>query len=282
MPNRILVTGATGNIGGEIARQLKDKGADFVAGSSAGAIDGMASVSIDFADKASLVDAMQGVSTVFMVLPNHPDMVRWGENLIDAARESEVSHIVRSSGSLADKESSLKIEELLGTTDEYLKNSGVDYTITAPSFFMQNFINFFGDNYKSGAIYQPAGDGSIGWVDVRDIAAVNVEVLLNPKNYSGQSLTITGAESLSYAEAVQRMNQTLGREAQYVAVPDEAAIEAMKGLEYPEFIIDVMISLNQSIRLGHAEETTSTVKSVLGRPPIGFTQFIADNKNAWL
>ena len=67
-----------------------------------------------------------------MVLPNHPDMIRWGENLIDAAKESGVSHIVRSSGSLADKGSSLKIEELLGTTDEYLKNSGVDYTITAP------------------------------------------------------------------------------------------------------------------------------------------------------
>jgi len=127
-------------------------------------------------------------------------------------RRSAVSHIVRSSGSLADKESSLEIEELLGTTDEYLKNGGVDYTITAPSIFMQNFINIFGDDYKNGAIYQPAGNGRIGWVDVRDIAAVNVEVLLNPKNYSGQSLTITGAESLSYAEAVQRMNQTPGEE----------------------------------------------------------------------
>jgi len=273
MSDRILITGATGNIGREIARQLKDRGADFVAGSRA---------SIDFADKASLVDAMQGASTVFMVLPNHPDMVRWGENLVDAAKESGVSHIVRSSGSLADKESSLEIEKLLGTTDEYLKDSGVDYTITAPSFFMQNFINFFGDDYKSGAIYQPAGDGKIGWVDVRDIAAVNVEVLLNPKDYSGQTLTITGAESLSYAEVVQRMNQSLGKDAQYVAVSDEAAIEAMKGLEYPEFIIDLMISLNRSIRLGHAEETTSTVSSVLGRAPIGFTQFIADNKNAWL
>jgi len=282
MSDKILITGATGNIGGEIVRQLKDRGANFVAGSSTGPIDGMASVSIDFADKASLVKAMQGVSTVFLVLPNHPDMVEWGENLIDAAKESGVSHIVRSSGSLADKGSSLKIEELLGTTDEYLKNSGVDYTITAPSFFMQNFINFFGDDYKNGTLYQPAGDGKIGWVDVRDIAAVNVEVLLNPKDYSGRTLTITGSENLSYAEAVQRMNHSLEKDAQYVAVPDEAAIDAMKGLGFPEFIIDLMISLNQSIRLGHSEETTSTVKSVLGRPPIGFTQFIADNKNAWL
>ena len=69
-----------------------------------------------------------------MVLPSHPDMVQWGENIVAAARKSGVSHIVRSSGSLADRESSVEIEELLGITDEYVKNSGVDYTITAPSF----------------------------------------------------------------------------------------------------------------------------------------------------
>ena len=282
MTKRILITGATGNIGGEVVRQLKDMGVDFVAGSSSGSVDGVESVSIDFGDKASLVNAMQSTTTLFMVLPNHPDMVKWGENFIDAAQECGVSHIVRSSGSLADKDSSLKIEHLLGTTDEYLKNSGLDYTITAPSFFMQNFINFFGDDYKNGTIYQPAGDGKIGWVDVRDIAAVNVEILLNPEKYKGQSLTITGSENLSYAEAVQQMNQVLGNESQYFAVSDEKAIEAMRGLGFPEFIVELMISLNQSIRHGHGEEVTNTIEKVLGRQPIGFKQFVEDNKSAWL
>jgi len=279
---KILVTGATGNVGSEVARQLKDSGADFVVGSNSGPIDGMDTVSLDFADKASLVSAMQGISTLFMVIPNHPEMTTWGENLVDAAKEAGVSHIVRSSGSLADVDSALKIEALLGTTDAYLRQSGLDYTITAPSFFMQNFINFFGDDYKNGAIYQPAGDGKIGWVDVRDIAAVNVEVLLNPEKYKGQSLTITGSENLSFAEAVQQMNQVLGKESQYVAVPDEAAIEAMRGLSFPEFIVDLMISLNQSIRHGHAEKVTGTIEDLLGRQPIGFRQFVEDNRGVWL
>jgi NAD(P)H dehydrogenase (quinone) len=209
-------------------------------------------------------------------------MVKWGENVIDAAKESGVSHIVRSGGSLADKDSPLKIEELLGTTDEYLKESGVEYTITAPSFFMQNFVNFFADDYKSGTLYQPAGEGKIGWVDVRDIAAVNVEVLLNPKHYTSQSLTITGAENLTYAQTVQQMNQYLGKESTYVAVPDEAAIEAMKDMELPDFVIDLMISLNQSIRQGHAEKVTGTVEEILGRKPINFEKFVEDNKNVWL
>jgi uncharacterized protein YbjT (DUF2867 family) len=282
MPNRILITGATGNIGGEVVRQLKPTDATFAVGGRGGQVAGMESISMDFADKASLVTAMQGASTLFMVIPNHPNMVEWGENVIEAAKESGISHVVRSSGSLANKDSSLMIERLLGTVDEHLRSSGLDYTITAPSFFMQNFINFFAEDYKNGAIYQPAGDRKMGWVDVRDIAAVNVEVLLNPKDYLGQSLTITGAESLSYGEAVHQMNASLGLESSFVAVPDEAAIEAMKAMHYPEFMIDLMISMNQSIRAGHAEEVTDTVEIVLGRPPIKFSQFIEDNREVWL
>jgi NAD(P)H dehydrogenase (quinone) len=282
MTERILITGATGNIGGEIVRQLRERGVDFAAGSSSGSVEGVESVPIDFGDKASLVTAMRGVSTVFMVLPNHPDMVKWGENIVDGAKESGVSHVVRSSGSLADIDSPLLVEKLLGTTDEYLRKSGLGYTITAPSFFMQNFINFFGDDYKKGAIYQPAGDAKIGWVDVRDIAAVNVEVLLNPERYRGRFLTITGGENLSYAEAVQQMNRVLGKETQYVGVPDEAAVEAMTGLGFPEFIIELMISLNRSVRQGHAEEVTDTVEQTIGRRPVAFSEFVEENRSAWL
>ena len=88
-----------------------------------------------------------------MVLPNHPDMIQWGKNIIDAAKKAGVKHIVRSSGSLAKIDSPLKIINLLSATDQGVKDSGIDYTITAPQFFMQNFINFFADDYKNGTIY---------------------------------------------------------------------------------------------------------------------------------
>ncbi|MBU8934276.1 MAG: SDR family oxidoreductase [candidate division Zixibacteria bacterium] len=282
MKNGILITGATGNIGSNIVRLLKNKGADFVAGTSGKAIDGVESVSIDFADVASLEKAMQGISTLFMVLPSHPDMIQWGKNVISAAITTGVKHIVRSSGSLAKIDSSLKVIELLKATDQDVKDSGIDYTITAPQFFMQNFINYFTDDYKNGTIYQPAGDGKIGWVDLRDIAAVNVEVLLNPEKYKSQTLTITGSENLSYAEAVAQMNEVIGKESQYVAVPDEAAINAMKEIQFPPFIIDLMISLNHTIVEGYAEEITNTVENVTGQKPIAFKQFVIDNKNNWL
>ena len=282
MAGKILVTGATGNIGGEIVRLLKEKNADFVAATSSRSIDGVDSVALNFADTQSLEAAMQGISTLFMVLANHPDMLTWGKNVIDTAKKCGVNHIVRSSGSLADGNSSIGVSKVLAETDQYLKESGIDYTITAPDFFMQNFINFHGDDYKNGALYLPAGDGKVAWVDVRDIAAVNVDVLLNPEKYRNQTLTITGPEALSYAEAVAVLNDVLGKGAKYVAVSDEDAIKAMTGMKFPEFLIDLMIDLNQCIREGFAEKTTSTVKDVTGNDAISFEQFVHDNKDAWL
>ena len=140
MAGKILVTGATGNIGGEIVRLLKEKNADFVAATSSRSIDGVDSVALNFADIQSLEAAMHGISTLFMVLANHPDMITWGKNVIDTAKKSGVKHIVRSGGSLADGNSAIGVRKGLAETDRYLKESGIDYTITAPGFFMQNFI----------------------------------------------------------------------------------------------------------------------------------------------
>ncbi len=140
MGNKILVTGATGNVGGQIVQLLKEKNVDFVAGTNSTAIDGVESITADFADAASLDKAMQGISTLFTVLPSHPSMTEWGKNVIDAAKRNGIKHIVRSGGSLADANPPMEVRKTLAATDQYLKDSGIDYTITAPSFFMQNIV----------------------------------------------------------------------------------------------------------------------------------------------
>ena len=282
MENKILVTGATGNIGCHIVRLLKNRGADFVIGTNTTSTDGVDSVSIDFADVASLEEATQDVSTVFILLPVHPDTVQWGRNIISAAKTSGVKHIVRSSSDVAYKAPSYDFMKLIRETDLDVINSGLNYTITAPQFFMQNFSTVLADDYKNGALYLLAGEGKVGWVDLRDIAAVTVEVLLNPESFNHQTLTITGSESFSYDEAVNQMNEVLGKKTQYVAVPDETAIKAMEENKFPPFIVDVMMNLNNAVAEGRVDEVTDTVKTVTGKKPISFKQFVADNKDIWL
>ncbi len=282
MKDKILVTGATGNVGGEIVRLLREIDADFVAATTGDSIEGVETVVLNFADQQSVEAALQGVSTLFMVLANHPDMIGWGENVIDAARKCGVKHIVRSAGSLADAGSYMDIRKTIANTDNYLKQSGINYTIAAPGFFMQNFINFHAQDYRDGVLYLPAAEGKVAWTDVRDIAAVNVAVLLEPEKYRNQTLVITGSEVLSYTEAVAVMNTVLGKKTQYIAVTDNDAIKAMTEQQFPEFLIHLMIELNQCIRGGLAEEVTTIIKDVTGKDAITFEQFVRDNKTAWL
>jgi len=283
MDSKILITGATGNIGKEIIKLLKSKNVNFIAGTTkAEAIEGVETVKADFSDPESLKTAMQGITTLFLLLPSHPEAVKFGENAINTAKECGVKHIVRSSGMFANANSELLIEKLLGTTDEYLKKSGMNYTITAPSSFMQNFITQMVNDYKNGVIYQAADNAKISWVDTRDIAAVNVEALLNPEKYMKQTLKITGSESLNYKEAINIMNKILGKDTKYIAITNEAAAKAMADMHFPQFIIDLIISLNDSIKQGHFIETTDTVEKILGHKPVIFKQFVNDYENIWL
>jgi uncharacterized protein YbjT (DUF2867 family) len=109
-----------------------------------------------------------------------------------------------------------------------------------------------------------------------------VHVLLNPEKYHNQALDITGPKALSYAEAVAVMNDVLGKGAKYISVSDEDAVKAMTDTQFPEFLIDLMMDLNQCIRQGLAEEISTTVKDVIGSDAITFEQFVHDNKQAWL
>ncbi len=283
MDNKILITGATGNIGSEIVKQLKAKNIDFTAGTTNGTtINGVKTVKFNFADNDSIKNALKGITTLFLLLPSHPEALNWGKTTIDIAKEMGIKHIVRSSGMFANAESDLLIENLLGSVDKHLHESGMNYTITAPSSFMQNFSTQIVNDYKNGVIYQADDDAKISWVDTRDIAAVNVEALLKPENYINETLVLTGSESLNYQEAINQMNEVLGKNVNYVAIPNEAAAKAMADMQFPQFIIDLLISLNDSIKQGYFIKTTNSIEKVLGRKAITFKQFITDNKNVWL
>ncbi|MCK5148170.1 NAD-dependent epimerase/dehydratase family protein [bacterium] len=82
MENKILVTGATGNIGKEVVKLLSEKDANFAAVANDKIIDNVETVSVNYAEITSLKKAMEEISTLFMVLPNHPEMVKWGQNII--------------------------------------------------------------------------------------------------------------------------------------------------------------------------------------------------------
>ena len=282
MSQTILITGASGTIGSALIQQLQGSSDRIIAGSSTGkSILNRETRRVDFSKPDTLAGAFNSVDTLFLLLPLQKNMVELARNAIHAAKVAGVKHIVRTSGAGADAASPVAIARVQGEIDQLVIESGLSWTITRPTSFMQNYINFYGTMIKRGAIYLPQGEGKISLIDVADIAAVNAVILQNPAAHTGKIYTLTGAEALSNADVASQIGQAIGKTIAYVAVPDSAAIESMKSMGLDDWHIAALMSLNQIIAGGYASGVSDDVTTILGRPSLGFEQFVQNNLAAW-
>ncbi len=279
----ILITGATGNIGGELVPRLQSSGFSVRAGSTRGAtVPGAESRTLDLLDPASLPAAFKDADAAVIITPAHPRMVEMTANAVGAAREAGVSHLLRVSGAGADPSADIAIARVQGQCDQLVIESGIGYTLLRPKNFMQNFATFLGDMVRAGTVYSSQGDGRIPFVDVRDIAAVAAEVLANPQAHLGQACILSGKEALTNAEALALISQETGKPIELIPIPEEAAVEGMRQAGMPDALVEMMSSLNQIIAAGWVAETSPDINSILGREPISFKQFAADYREVWL
>jgi len=279
--NRILVTGASGNIGSELVKQLTARKADFaVMRSQPGADDkGVLTVHGDFADPASLARAFNGFDTLFLLLPLVPHKVELAKNAVAAAKAAGIRRIVRSSGLGADADSAVSLSRLQGAIDALVQGSGIACTLLRPAGFMQNWINFSAAQLKAGTFYAPHGRGAQSVVDVRDIAEAAAAVLLDPAAHAGRAYELTGALALTDQQMLDLIGSAAGHPIAYVDVPETAAREAMAGM--PAVMVDWFMSLNHVIKQGWAAGVSGDVQRLTGHAPRSFADFARENAAAW-
>lgn len=282
-PNRILVTGATGTIGTALVGALRARGADLAVMSSrpGHAVDGVRTVTGNFADPASLASAFAGIDTLFLLLPLVPEKLMLARHAVQAARGAGVRHIVRSSGAGADPASPVSIARVQGEVDQRVIDSGIAYTLLRPNSFMQNWVTFNADAVRAGTHYAPHGDGATSLVDARDIGESAAAVMADPAAHAGRVYTLTGPRALTDNEQVALIAAAIGRPVAHVDVPDDAAIAGMRAGQVPEVMIDWLMSLNHVVRQGWAAGVTDDVQTLTGHAPRRFEDFVLEHRAAW-
>ena len=282
----ILVIGATGNTGREVALQLKAKGEAVraltrtPAKASALSAKGIEVVAGDVTDASSLGAALSGVERVYLAISPDPAMAQQQMAVVEAAKKAGVKHVVKLSVLGAAADSPVSIAKSHDQADAALKSSGVAYTIVQPSFFMQNLIGFAGSIASSGAFYAPAGDGKAAAIDARDISAVAVAALTSD-GHAGQVYAITGPEAISFADAASAIGSAIGKPVNYVSVPQDAARQSMLGSGMPAWYVEDLLLLFDFYAKGYMAGTTDTVARVTGRPATGIAQFAKDHAGAF-
>jgi uncharacterized protein YbjT (DUF2867 family) len=213
-------------------------------------------------------------------------MVDLTSNLVNEAKKAGVKYIVKQSVLGADAEPAITPSRLHRQTEKIIEESGIPFTFLRPNFFMQNFVTFYSHFIKTqGAFYVPAGDAKASFVDVRDIAAVAVQVLNGNKNGESKHIRkaydITGGEAISYGQAAEILSKEIGKKVNYVNISDEDTRKGMKDMGADDWTINSMIELFGTTRAGYLSEVSPAVEQITGNKPITFSQFARDYAGAF-
>lgn len=284
MIHKILITGATGNVGTEVVRNMRDEASIRaavldVAKARAALGDDLEYVQFDFLKPETFANAFAGIDRVFLVRP--PALSNVQRDIapaIQAAREAGVKQVVFLSLQGVEQNRitpHYKIEQLL-------RNSGMDWTFLRASFFMQNLSTTHRDEIREfGAITVPVGKAKTSFIDVRDIGAVAARVL-SEEGHENRAYTLTGGETLDYFQAAETMSLILDRRIRYANPSALGFAWGQITSGRPVGFTLVMTMLYTLTRFGNAAEVTSDVHSILQRPPIRFQQYVQDYRHCWI
>ena len=278
----ILTTGASGNAGGAVLRELLKSGskvrAMFRSKEEAAKVPpGATGVIADFADQQSLRRALEGIDTVYLVCSPVRELVALESNMIDACREAGVKHVVQNSA-LGASDFAKSFPSWHRKVEDKLKASGMVYTILRPNGFMQNLIAYFAPSIRAqGAFYQSTGDAKISHIDLRDIAAAAAAILRSAAQHAGKIYELNGPEALSYAEVAEKISKATGRQVRYVDIPPEAQRKALLDMGMPDFLVSALLELQEYYASGKTSKVDGTLESLIHRAPITMDHFLKEN-----
>ncbi|KXX67082.1 NAD(P)H-binding protein [Flammeovirga sp. SJP92] len=284
---KIIVLGATGNIGQAVLQHLQDSNVEVFAGVRKEADFDKVNrynatpILVDFTDQESLDKALKGKDRVFLVTPlmQNPEAVT--EKVLQSAQKNNVKHIVRSTAAGADSNGQIQMARWAGNSEDLIKASSLNFTILRPYNFVQNYINYYGQTIKDyNGFYIPNGDAELSLLDVSDLGEIAAIALTSEEHY-GKTYELSGLK-YSNDKIANIISDTLGRKISYIDVPEDQARESMLENQMPEWLVDAMMELNYIIKQGWSAGYGEDYKNITGKEYTSAETYFERNKDALL
>ncbi len=257
----ILIIGGTGKTGRRVAEKLAARGVPTRVASRSG------ETQFDWNDTTTWGTALDDVSAAYvtyfpdLAVPEAPPAI---QEFASLAAERGVQRLVLLSG---------RGEEEAQRCERIVLDTNPASTIVRASWFNQNFSEgFFVDILRDGVLALPAGDVREPFIDAEDIAEVAVAALTE-SGHEGQIYEVTGPRLMTFAQAVDEIARSAGRELRYVQIPVEEFVRGMLEQQVPEEVVSLTRYLFETVLDGRNASTADGVQRALGRPPRDFAEF---------
>lgn len=283
---RILITGASGNVGRYVAQYALEAGQEItVAGTHTDTLaklftDKARIVYFDFTDATTFRTALEEVDRVFIMRPPHLGKAKDLKPFIDALKEISGLRLVSFLSLIGVEHNPVPPHHKI---EKYIEQADLPYCHIRPSFFMQNMsgIHAFEIKYFDKVVV-PVKKALTSFIDAEDIGEITARVLSKPEEHLNKGYSITGSEAIDYWKVAEILSKELGREILYTNPNPSFAKKywvMVRGME--KEYCTVMGMLYMMTRLGTAKKITSVYEQVMGKKPRTFQQFVENNRDSW-
>jgi uncharacterized protein YbjT (DUF2867 family) len=234
MDDLILITGASGQQGGAVARHLLKHGRKVRAFTRNPAkVEGIRNLGAEIAvgdllDRTSLDAALKGIKKMFLVTTPYEAGVeveaKQGIVAVDAAQAAGIEHLVFSSVGSAQRKTGIPHFESKWKVEQHIQKLGLKTTILRPVFFMENLGSpWFLPGIQSGTFSLPmASNRKLAMVTLENIGEYGAQAFLHPEKYLGTEIELAGDE-LTIPDALAMISAATGKKIAYQALPHEGA-----------------------------------------------------------
>lgn len=291
MAQKLLVTGASGNLGNLVLDALLKRGVaatDIIATTrdkaklADYAAKGIEIREADFNDPDSVRAAFAGADRVAIISTDALDgagtRIKQQTGAVAAAKAAGVRHLVYTSMPQPDNTKVIFSADHL-KTEEAIKSSDLTYTILRNTWYQENMFMNLPTVLASGQWYTSAGEGRIAHVAREDCAAAIAAALASGSDENA-TYTLTGSEARTTAEIAALASEITGKPIAVVQLTDEQLAGGMKAAGVPEFMIPTIVSFEAATREGQLGALTGDVEKLTGRKPKPFRTFFEENKAA--
>lgn len=276
MSHKILILGATGNVGQPLVQALLARGEQVKAASRTGKpVAGAESVAVDYARPETFTAAFDGVDRAYVMLPTgYVNVKKLLLPVIQAAAERGVKVVFQSVFGV-DADDSIPYRQV----EIALEKSGTPYVILRPNWFADNFHTFWKAGIDHGQIAVPAAEGQSSFIDVRDIAE-SAAVALTTDRFDRQAFNLTGPEALSYTQAAQILFEVIGKPIAYTPIDDSTFIGILTGAGVPSDYAGFLASIFYPVREGWTAAVTEHVQQLTGKAPRSLATYAREHAAA--
>ena len=286
--SKILVTGASGNLGGLVLHHLTEtyhypKDQIIAASRNPESLSQWADLGIetrkaDFSDPESLESAFKGVDRVLLISTDSPvNDVRTvlHHNAVEALKSAGVPYIIYTS--MPEPETSpVSFSNVHLTTENEVKASGASWTILRNAWYFENLLFTLPGALAGGSLYSAAGEGKISYISRSDLARAAAAALLST-SIENKTLTITGEEALSVDTVASQVSSLVGKPISVVHVPAEAIVEGALAHGLPPVVAEMFASFDRATQSGHLGGVTDEYEQLTGVKPQSFESWLNDN-----